>query len=87
VAIFVHGCFWHSHDCARGRNQPKTRIGFWRPKLAENRLRDARTTAKLHALGWFVVVVWECEILQSQTGFWLRLTKALGKSQRRHSRS
>ena len=41
LAIFVHGCFWHGHDCARGARMPKTNAAYWRDKIARNRARDA----------------------------------------------
>jgi DNA mismatch endonuclease (patch repair protein) len=59
-AIFVHGCFWHGHDCAKGR-LPKTRLDYWAPKIEANRERDARKRAELEAQGWTVCVVWQCE--------------------------
>jgi len=58
--IFVHGCFWHSHGCSKGR-LPKSRLGFWRPKLLENSRRDGRNEEALRALGWNVLVIWQCE--------------------------
>lgn len=61
-AIFVHGCFWHGHGCAKGR-LPKSRLDYWEPKIAANRNRDARNVADLHALGWDVLTVWQCETL------------------------
>jgi DNA mismatch endonuclease (patch repair protein) len=61
IAIFVHGCFWHGHECRAGR-APTSREFYWVPKIAENRARDARKTAALEALGWRVVTVWACEI-------------------------
>lgn len=62
LAIFVHGCFWHFHaGCARIR-LPKRNRDFWKNKLLGNRARDARATAKLAALGYSVLVVWECEV-------------------------
>ncbi|MGE0458087.1 MAG: very short patch repair endonuclease [Bauldia sp.] len=60
TAIFVHGCFWHSHDCRAGR-PPATRVEFWTAKLAATRSRDERATSLLHASGWQVIVVWECQ--------------------------
>jgi len=60
-AIFVHGCFWHGHDCAKGR-LPKTRLDYWSPKIQANRERDARKRTELEAMGWDVLVVWQCEI-------------------------
>lgn len=61
VAIFVHGCFWHGHDCRRGR-APSSNLEYWGPKLASNRERDSRKAAALAAAGWRVVVVWQCEL-------------------------
>ena len=60
-AIFVHGCFWHGHDCGRAR-LPKTRLHYWGPKIAANRARDARKTAALRRAGWSVAAVWECQL-------------------------
>lgn len=60
AVVLVHGCFWHSHTCPRGRI-PNSRPGFWLPKLEGNRLRDARQVKELGDLGWRVLVVWECE--------------------------
>lgn len=60
TVVLVHGCFWHGHDCPRGK-APSTRLDFWLPKLAGNRQRDARQKRELQALGWRVLVVWECE--------------------------
>jgi DNA mismatch endonuclease (patch repair protein) len=62
VAIFVHGCFWHGHDCARGAREPKANAAYWRAKIARNRERDAKAAAALAELGWRVVTVWECQI-------------------------
>lgn len=62
AAIFVHGCFWHGHDCARGARMPKANADYWRGKIARNRARDAKVQAELEAAGWRAVVVWECEL-------------------------
>ena len=62
VALFVHGCFWHGHDCARGSRQPKTNADYWRTKISRNRERDARNDAALTGAGWRVITVWECEM-------------------------
>jgi len=61
TAIFVHGCFWHGHDCRRGK-APDTRREFWLPKLQRSRERDRAAEAALRALGWRVLTVWECEL-------------------------
>src|SRR5262245_58300852 len=60
--IFVHGCFWHGHDCARGRRVPKSNTEYWVGKVARNRARDADHDRRLKANGWDVLAVWECEI-------------------------
>ncbi len=60
--VLVHGCFWHRHDRCRDASTPGTRIRFWKKKFAENVTRDAKKTAALRALGWKVLIVWECEL-------------------------
>lgn len=62
LAIFVHGCFWHGHDCRRGARTPKTNVAYWTAKVARNRARDASATAALEALGWRTLTVWECAL-------------------------
>lgn len=61
VVIFVHGCFWHGHDCPLFK-MPATRSDFWRQKIAANRLRDRAAILALGSLGWRVGVVWECSL-------------------------
>lgn len=61
-AIFVHGCFWHGHDCSRGARAPKANAAYWRAKIDRNRARDGRNLESLQALGWRAMVVWECEL-------------------------
>jgi DNA mismatch endonuclease (patch repair protein) len=60
VAVFVHGCFWHGHDCARGSRRPKANADYWAGKIGRNRARDAAAVSALEAAGWRVVTVWEC---------------------------
>jgi DNA mismatch endonuclease (patch repair protein) len=60
--IFVHGCFWHQHPCKLGKRMPKSRLGFWRPKLIGNKARDARNLRALRRLGWRALTLWECQI-------------------------
>ncbi len=62
LAIFVHGCFWHGHDCARGARIPKANRDYWLAKIAGNRGRDAGAREVLQARGWRVETVWECEL-------------------------
>lgn len=59
AVIFVHGCFWHGHDCPLFR-LPATRTEFWRGKIASNVLRDRKNLDALHRKNWRVAVVWEC---------------------------
>ena len=65
-AVFVHGCFWHGHDCGKGR-LPASRIEYWKDKIGKNVARDARNIRDLIAKGWEVCVVWECEIAQLES--------------------
>jgi DNA mismatch endonuclease, patch repair protein len=60
-AIFVHGCYWHGHNCKLGR-MPKSRLSFWQEKISENRRRDERVRHEIEALGWTALVLWECEL-------------------------
>ena len=60
-AIFVHGCFWHGHDCKRGARAPKANAEYWRQKIAGNLLRDEAHLKSCAAMGWRVLTVWECE--------------------------
>ena len=61
AVIFVHGCFWHGHDCALFR-WPATREEFWRAKISGNVARDARSRQQLLNMGWRVLDVWECTL-------------------------
>lgn len=61
-AIFVHGCFWHGHNCAEGLRKPKSRVDYWLPKIENNKQRDADQIKKLKAGGWKVLTIWECEL-------------------------
>lgn len=61
AAIFVHGCFWHGHDCPMFR-WPATREDFWRDKIGRNRARDAAAEYALEGGGWRVATVWECAL-------------------------
>jgi len=60
--IFVNGCFWHGHQCARGARPPKANAAYWRFKIARNRTRDTTNYADLQRGGWRSTVVWECEL-------------------------
>lgn len=60
--IWVQGCFWHGHDCPNGARIPKTNVPFWTQKKRDNQDRDDRNHAALTAMGWKVLVIWECQI-------------------------
>lgn len=60
--IFVHGCFWHRHACEAGRSTPASKVDYWQAKFAANQRRDRRHRRQLQALGWKVLVVWECQL-------------------------
>lgn len=81
--IFVHGCFWHSHadqGCRRAR-VPASRREYWSEKLERNRSRDADNLSRLTALGWSVLVIWECELRDADALF-TRMRAFLGPSGR-----
>ncbi|WP_457793114.1 very short patch repair endonuclease [Pseudomonas syringae] len=61
AVIFIHGCFWHGHDC-RYFKVPKTRPEFWLDKIGRNQARDLVQTEASLAAGWRVLVVWECAV-------------------------
>jgi DNA mismatch endonuclease (patch repair protein) len=66
-AVFVHGCFWHGHDCKRGARQPKDNAQYWRAKILRNRMRDKRALVSLRTMGWTALVIWECETRNPET--------------------
>ncbi len=75
--VFVHGCFWHGHDCKRGARIPATRAEYWTAKVIRNKDRDARNASSLEQAGWDVLTVWECE-LKDRVVLAERLTHFLG---------
>jgi DNA mismatch endonuclease (patch repair protein) len=77
TAVFVHGCFWHGHDCKRGARAPKANADYWTAKIARNRARDAAALRALAAMGWRPVVVWECE-LRDESALEARLQREFG---------
>ena len=60
--IFVHGCFWHGHQCKRGCRKPKTNVSYWENKINRNVQRDSKNQFDLNILGWKFFIVWECEL-------------------------
>lgn len=75
TAIFVHGCFWHGHDCARGARRPKANADYWIAKIERNRARDRASAQALESAGWRVITVWECDL--KAPGFAASLTGAV----------
>ncbi|MDK6080340.1 very short patch repair endonuclease [Massilia varians] len=61
--IFIHGCFWHGHPECRRAKLPANNFETWRMKIDRNRARDSRNIDALHLLGWHVLVLWECELI------------------------
>ncbi|MBV7542840.1 very short patch repair endonuclease [Acidovorax sp. sic0104] len=78
TVIFVHGCFWHRHACAKATT-PKSRAEFWQAKFEANKARDVAQRQRLEELGWRVLTIWECEVrdLRALTE---RLASAFGVS-------
>ncbi|MFB3786444.1 MAG: very short patch repair endonuclease [bacterium] len=64
--IFVHGCFWHGHNCKRGNRIPKTNTEYWVQKIRRNILRHEIQKKRLTQLGWKYLVVWECQIANNK---------------------
>lgn len=65
--IFVHGCFWHGHKCARGRRLPKAHQSYWCEKIRRNVGRDAEHERDLVCMGWRTLVIWECQTRDPET--------------------
>jgi DNA mismatch endonuclease (patch repair protein) len=81
LAVFVHGCFWHGHDCPRGARKPATNADYWRAKIARNVARDLKNEHELRFLGWDQLVVWECETRDAD-----RLRRVIARIARRKTR-
>ncbi|MEO8737716.1 MAG: DNA mismatch endonuclease Vsr [Edaphobacter sp.] len=75
--IFVHGCFWHSHDC-KASLIPKSNRDFWLPKLLQNKTRDKKNLEALAQQGWNALVIWQCE-LKDNRSVGLRVKRFLGR--------
>jgi len=86
LALFVHGCFWHGHDCARGSRVPKQNRDYWVAKVARNVARDERARAELTGQGWRVETIWECELKDAE-GLEARLRDVLRSADPGESRS
>lgn len=88
AAVFVHGCFWHGHDCPLYR-PPATRSGFWTAKISRNRERDVEVRGLVLESGWRHLTIWECSIrgagkavlhrVAKRTARWLRGRRKAGE--------
>ena len=76
--IEVRGCFWHQHRGCIDSHIPKSRISYWRPKLARNQRRDKENARVLRKLGWRVLVLWECQVRRPGRTLSARLARFLG---------
>lgn len=65
TVVFVHGCYWHGHDCPRGK-LPATNTDFWREKITRNKQRDLQNYEELDKTGWQILIIWQCEISNKQ---------------------
>ena len=80
VAIFVHGCFWHRHECRAGRSTPTSNQQFWLRTFRANCSRDRRQCKALRSMGYRVFVIWECQTKQSaRNALKTRLARMLGR--------
>ena len=84
AVIFVHGCFWHGHEC-KFFKVPQTRRDFWLQKIGSNKARDQSSTQKLLELGWHVIIIWECVTRQTGKTSAGLVTRVLGILGERHS--
>lgn len=66
TVIFIHGCFWHGHKGCRFYSVPKTNTDFWKAKIARNQERDQEVWRQLEAKGWYVIIVWECQLKNAE---------------------
>lgn len=62
TVIFVHGCFWHGHKDCPNYTTPKSNTDFWKAKIERNQQRDQEVWRQLEAKGWYVLIVWECQL-------------------------
>ena len=68
TVVEVRGCYWHRHEGCKDATIPSTNTDFWQKKFAENVVRDKRTEQELNALGWNVIILWECEVIKNYFG-------------------
>lgn len=86
AVIFVHGCFWHRHNC-RYFKWPKTNVRFWKDKFTGNKLRDRKSLRELRNSGWRTLVIWECQIRRITPGTQQNLLRSVESFIRNRTRS
>lgn len=75
--IFVNGCFWHGHDDCKKAKTPKSNVDFWTKKIEINKSRDELNYAKLRSLGWELLIIWQCQLVEKESIF-NKIVKFLG---------
>lgn len=80
TVVFINGCFWHQHDNCRYVAKPEKNSNFWSDKLRKNKERDLKNMAELSALGWNVIVIWECELKKDCEAIMNRLQNELKRT-------
>lgn len=78
LAVFVHGCFWHRHRGCKRTTTPVSNAPKWQEKFERNQVRDTKVTADLEALGWDVLVIWECET-RDETSVGAKIVARIGR--------
>ena len=71
TVIEIRGCYWHRHDCKKGKSYPSSNIEFWQKKFLKNVNRDKLVENELLKLGWKVIIIWECELKNKMFGEFL----------------
>lgn len=79
TVIFINGCFWHSHNGCKESRLPKTRTEFWALKINGNVERDKRNIKDLKAMGWEVIILWECDLKSQNEEIFSLLEKKIKK--------
>lgn len=78
IAIFIHGCYWHGHDCgSRYAHSSKSNKAYWGAKIQRTQQRDQEHIAELEADGWKVIVLWECGLKQNLGHYMQQLTNTI----------
>lgn len=78
VAIFIHGCYWHGHDCrSRYAHTSQSHKTYWVPKIERTKQRDQEHITALEQTGWKVIVLWECQIKNNLSQVIKELTDVL----------